>query len=89
MLDWGWQGVQEFIQGTSPAQQYYSLKYGLFSRQSLTFHPEISVYEVFTSDFTAQLQQFIMMIFVEVKYYWDLHLCINGGWDTEKVYILF
>ena len=30
-----------------------------------------------------------MMIFVEVKYYWDEHLCINAGWDTEDIYFLF
>ena len=30
-----------------------------------------------------------MMFFVEFVYYWDIHYCINGGWYTEKINVLF
>jgi len=54
-VDWGWEFTQDYTTDTSPSQEYYTLMFGLYSEQSLTFHPELQVYQVFYTNLLAQV----------------------------------
>jgi hypothetical protein len=89
-LESGFTWEQDYRNWVSPAGtaynvKYYRLRFNVYATPDATIHPEFHIERFYHNELTAAIDRFKIRAFGEILISKDKYVCLNAGWNTDKI----
>ena len=67
------------------ATKYWDLQLKPYVLSSVYLENTINLEKAYYNKLTINLEEFMANIFVELRIYYDTHICFGVGWESEAI----
>lgn len=84
-LEFGQVWEQTYTVFTSSTTKYWKLRYNLYGKAAASILPEFVLSKSYSNKMTIGVDEFTTRLFGEMIWTDDHYLCMNAGWNSEKL----